>query len=284
MPEFAVIIPHYNDVVRLTRCLEALMPQIAGDVEVVVADNGSTESLEPVREQWPSARIVIQPEKGAGPARNAGVATTTAPWLGFLDADVIPSADWLAVARRIAADNIVWGGQVKMFDETPPLRSGAEAFETVFAFRVDSYLDKGFLATCQLVMARATFDAVGGFRVGVSEDVDWSRRAVAAGYQLALAPELQVSHPSRSDWPALLRKWRRLTSEGFLTEAWGAQGRLRWALRALAMPVSVLVHLPQVLTHPGLSGRERGRAVLTLVRLRGVRMVWMLKQALRGRP
>lgn len=58
MPEFAVIIPHYNDVARLTRCLDALMPQVTDDVEVVVADNASIESLEPVQARWPEIRII----------------------------------------------------------------------------------------------------------------------------------------------------------------------------------------------------------------------------------
>ena len=80
MAEVAIIIPHYNDVARLERCLEALMPQVGADVEVVVADNASTADLGPVRARWPGVRIVTQPEKGAGPARNAGVAATDAPW------------------------------------------------------------------------------------------------------------------------------------------------------------------------------------------------------------
>ena len=45
--EAAIIIPHYNDVVRLARCLRALLPQIRPGEELVVVDNGSTQDLAP---------------------------------------------------------------------------------------------------------------------------------------------------------------------------------------------------------------------------------------------
>ena len=87
VPAIAVIIPHYNDVARLARCLTALAPQLAPDVELVVVDNGSTDSLEPARAALPGVQIVTEPEKGAAPARNRGVAETTAPVLAFIDSD-----------------------------------------------------------------------------------------------------------------------------------------------------------------------------------------------------
>ena len=282
MYSFAIIIPHYNDVTRLERCLEALMPQVSSDVEVVVADNGSTESLAPIEVRWPNVRIVDQPEKGAGPARNAGVAATSAPWILFIDADCVPNPGWLARAREIADENAVIGGRVDVFHETPPPQSGAEAFETVFAFHMRGYLEKdAYLGSGNLITSRKVFDTVGGFRPAVSEDKDWSQRAAKAGFQLRFDDDFAVSHPSRQDWVALRRKWRRLTSERFLLEGQGA--RLRWALRAFLMPLSVLVHTPCVLRHPDLSGIEARRGVATLAKIRILRMFWMLRQVFSGR-
>lgn len=258
------------------------MAAVGDDVEVIVADNGSDQDLGPLQARWPQLAVVVEPRKGAGPARTAGAAAATGQWLAFLDADCIPEADWLATAREIAAEGVVYGGMVRVFHETPPPMSGAEAFEAVFAFRVSMYLERGFLPSCQLVMAKSDYGKVGGFRVGVSEDVDWSRRATEAGLRLDVCPALKIAHPSRSDWPALERKWRRLTSEGFLLDGQGAR-RLGWALKAVLMPFSVVVHARHILGHPDLSGREKGRGVITLIRLRLARMVWMLHQAVTGR-
>ncbi len=283
-PTHAVIIPHYNDVARLIRCLEALTAQDTTGVEIVVADNGSTQDLAPVKAAFRQVRFVTEIAKGAGLARNLGVASTTAPWLLFIDSDCVPASDWLAVGKAIATPGTIIGGRVDIFDETPPPRSGAEAFEAVFAFHMRDYLEtKAFLGAGNLVLPRSVFEDAGGFRSTVSEDVEWSQRAASKGYRLAFDDDFAASHPSRQDWPALERKWRRLAAETFQLEVSGVMGRLKWALKALAMPVSILVHIPKILAHPALSGLEKGRAVATLARLRLVRMGWMLRQALTGR-
>ena len=98
-PEIAVIVPHYEDVARLARCLDALSPQIGAEVEAVVVDNGSAAGLERVQRAHPGIRVVIEPSKGAAAARNRGVQETTAQALAFLDADCVPAPDWLERAR-----------------------------------------------------------------------------------------------------------------------------------------------------------------------------------------
>lgn len=279
-PTHAVIVPHYNDVTRLTRCLEALVPQLTSAVEVVVADNTSTDDLGAVRARFDTVRFVTEPAKGAGMARNCGVAATTAPGLIFLDADCVPQPGWLNRARQIGVTDAVVGGRIDVFDETPPPRSGAEVFETVFAFKQADYIArKGFSVTANLVTTRAVFDATGPFVTGMSEDMDWCRRAVSAGHSLRYDDALVVAHPTRQDWHALRKKWRRLTQEMYGLNGQGAKARLGWALRACAMPLSAVVHSPKVMAHPELAVGERLRGLATLFRLRSARASWMLAQA-----
>jgi len=284
MPQAAIIIPHYNDVPRLMRCLEALAPQLTEDTELLVVDNNSTETLAPVRAAFPDLRLVTETRAGAAEARNRGVAETTAPRLFFIDADCVPAEDWVAAAFAVCDSADVVGGEITVFDETPPPRSGAEAFERVFAFHNRDYIEnKGFSVTANLLTTRAVFETVGPFDPGVSEDFDWCQRATAKGYRLAYAGQLRVAHPARADWPALRKKWRRLTHESFGVNGAGPVARFRWALRALALPVTVLLHAPRVFRHPDLAGPgERWAALGILARLRLQRMVWMFSQVLRG--
>lgn len=284
-PSVAIIIPHHDDTLRLLRCLAALMPQLAAGDEVVVVDNGSTGSLAAVRAAHPGVRLVTEPQKGAAHARNRGVAETTAPRLIFLDCDCVPSPGWLAAARSVADRADLVGGRIDVFDETPGPRTGAQAFEAVFAFDNRVYVErKDFSVTANLVTRRDVFAATGPFVHGLSEDLDWCRRAAAKGFRLAYADDLQVAHPARGDWAALARKWRRLTDEGFGVNGRSPTRRAVWALRALAMPMSVLAHAPRVLRHPALRGPgERMRALATLAQLRLVRAGWMLRQAICGR-
>ncbi len=287
-PRVAVIIPHHDDAARLDRCLAALAPQLAalpGLAEAVVVDNGSPADPAPRVARFAGIRCVTETARGAAAARNRGVAETTAPVLAFLDCDCVPAPDWLARCRDAAGRGDLMGGRVDTFDETPPPRSGAEAFETVFAFQQRRYIaDKGFSVTANLVTHRAVFDAVGGMVPGLSEDMDWCRRATAQGYRLVYDDALRVAHPTRRDWPALRRKWRRTTDEMFALNGTDARARLRWGGRALAVIASGPAHLPKVWRAAALSGPERRRAAAMLLRLRGLRGIWMLRQAIGGGP
>lgn len=282
--QIAVIIPHYNDVRRLTRCLGALMPQVTDGIEVVVVDNGSTQDLNPIRTAFPDLHIVTETTKGAAEARNRGVAETTAPQLAFIDSDCVPEPDWITVAQEVGGRGDMIGGAVAVFEETPPPRSGAEAFERVFAFNNRRYVEQErFSVTANLLTRRDVFDATGPFVPGKSEDLDWCHRAVDLGYRIVYEDRLRVAHPSRQDWPALKRKWKRLTEEAFGVNGSTGVARVKWGIKAVLMPVSILAHAPKVLRHSALSRRERRAALVTLAQVRLARMVWMLRQTVRGR-
>lgn len=276
-PEVSIVVPHYNDLPRLQACLDALDRQTAerASFEIVVADNRSPCGLAEVeRIAAGRARVIDAPERGAGPARNAGVAASRGKVLAFTDCDCVPEPGWLAagVAALDSADAI--GGRMTVSVGDEAHMSGAEAFERVFAFNNRAYVeDKGFSVTANLFTTRAVFDAVGPFRVGVSEDVDWCRRAVSKGYRLAYAADAVAAHPARADWGELKRKWQRMNSERFLLEAHGAAGKLKWIGRHLSLPFSILAHAPKVASSPDLpDARARLLALGTLARLRLWRM------------
>lgn len=282
-PDLAVVIPHYNDADRLDLCLAALQKNDLRGVEIVVVDNDSPTPPDRLQPKYPDVRFVTETTKGAGPARNRGVAETTAPVLAFLDADCIPDPDWISVARAVAPTADLIGGRMDVFYETPAPNTGSEAFEKVFAFDQRTYVEvQGFSATANLVTSRAVFEDVGPFRALVSEDNDWCYRATDKGYRIVYADHLRISHPARPDWASLRGRWRRTTQEGYallLDQRPGLPGKSRWALKALAMPASAVVHLPRLLFSPKLATPgERVRGAGTLFRLRLLRMVWMLRQ------
>lgn len=279
-PRVSVVVPHYDDLDRLDRCLDLLMAQTfpAAEREIIVADNGSPQGEDAVRARIAGrARLVIAPEKGAGLARNVGVAAARAPLLAFTDADCLPEPGWLAAGLAALAHTDVIGGGMKVVPEHAGRLTGAEAFEHVFAFSNERYVrEEGFTVTANLFCARSTFDAVGPFRTGVSEDIEWSRRATAKGFHLAYAADAVVGHPPRPDWPALLKKWRRISDERFLLETQTVRGgRWRWLAKSWLMPASILAHAPRIWRSPDLSPAERRAALATLARLR----LWRLADA-----
>jgi GT2 family glycosyltransferase len=275
--EISVVVPHYNDLARLQTCLDALSRQsIARErFEIVVADNRSPCGLAAVeRVAAGRARVIDAPEKGAGPARNAGVAASTGRVLAFTDCDCVPEPGWIAggLAALDRADLV--GGRMVVSVGNEARMTGAEAFERVFAFDNRAYVEgKGFSVTANLFTRREVFDAVGPFCNGVSEDVEWCRRAVSKGYRLGYAAEAGVAHPARASWSELRRKWQRMNSERFQLEARGPAGKLRWAARSMTLPLSILAHAPKVAVSPALPNvRTRMAALVTLARIRLWRM------------
>lgn len=256
MIEVSVIVPHYRDLRGLDRCLAALGAQsmARSRFEVVVADNGSPEGVREVeRVVAGRAKVVVVDERGAGPARNGGVAASRGAVLAFTDSDCVPEPQWLAAGVEALARHDFVGGRVEMLVDDPRHPTPVEAFERVFGFDFETYITKkGFTGSGNLFVSRAVFDAVGGFRAQVSEDVDWSRRARAAGYRLGYAPDAVVGHPARRNWADLRSKWRRVNSESFHLMLGRRYGRAKWLGRSLLMPVSAVIHTPRVLRSPKL--------------------------------
>ena len=285
----SVVVPHYRDLASLDLCLAALERQTfpREGFEIVVADNASPEGREAVETVIAGrARLTIVPEKGAGPARNGGVAVSRGEILAFTDCDCQPEPQWLAEAVRALDDADFVGGGMKVLVDDPGRMTPSEAFEVVFAFQNETYVKrKGFTVTANLACPRRGFDQVGGFRVGVSEDYDWSQRATAAGFRIGYAGRAMVGHPARRTWPDLLAKWRRLNVETYAVFAARPMGRLWWFVRSLALPFSALAHTPRVLFTPKLTSfAQRRRGLAALYRLRLWRGLDCLRLSLRPPP
>ncbi|MEM6593505.1 MAG: glycosyltransferase [Pseudomonadota bacterium] len=281
MIELSIIIPHLNDVVRLRRCLDALAPQVSEAVETIVIDNGSDMDLGPVARDFPWVFFLTATERGAGPARNVGVGAAKGQRLAFLDCDCVPAQNWVAHILTMTGADRVTGGRVGTFDEGLGGFTSAQLFERVFAFDNARYIaDLGFSVTANLVTTRAVFDKVGPFRTGLPEDVDWCTRARIEGFRLVYDPELAVTHPTREDWRALCRKYRRVEEERFAIRD---QGALIWLILAFLTGISPLRDTIKVLRTTRLQGRmERLKCLQALYRLRLTRMLWMIQFLLRG--
>lgn len=271
-PRVSVIIPHYEDHKNLDRCLAALGAQTyAGPFEIVVADNGSPSGEAQLAATIAGrARIVSVSERGAGSARNGGVAVCRGDILAFTDSDCLPAPNWLGEGVAALQTFDVVGGQVAVSTADRLHVSSVEAFEIVFAFDNKSYVEKkGFSVTANLFTTRDVFRAVGGFRNGVPEDLEWCQRAASAGYRIGYASGALVTHPARRNWPELTRKWRRLVLESYNQTIVQPGGWLRWLLRIWITPLSAFVHSARVIRSPKLrSTSQRLGALAVLFRLR----------------
>lgn len=277
-PDISVIVPHLNDIGGLQQCLTLLAEQIVPGhaVEIIVADNGSDCGPAALEAAIAGrARLVIAPERGAGPARNAGVAAASGHILAFIDSDCQPDRNWLSagIAALDRADII--GGSVVIIKPVGRSPNGAESFESVFAFNMEDYVKrKGFAGSGNLFVRRSDFLFVGGFVTGKSEDMEWSHRATSKGLTLDYEPAALVFHPPRRNWIETRNKWLRVTEEMFQVAKDKNFGRLKWFIKCIALPPSAIFHLPKIIFCESLPARSRLNGSLMLVRIRVWRMIY----------
>lgn len=277
-PTVSIIVPHYDDLGRLDICLAALGRQTYPPtaLDIIVADNGSPAGeVEVLRLIDGRATLVTVTERGAGPARNGAVAVSKGEVLAFIDSDCVAEPDWVTHGVKALAHCDLVGGHVRVLVRDEGRMSGPEAFERVFAFDFKTYIEKKkFTGAGNMFCRREMFAAVGGFGTGISEDVEWSRRAQSLGFSLAYEPQAVVGHPARETWGELIAKWRRINRETFALTCRQPGGWWRWLARTLATPPSILVHLPVIWTSPKLSSpSQRFRASVTLTQIRLWRFV-----------
>src|SRR4051812_27997436 len=94
-PELSVIIPCFNERARLRRTIDDIRAWAAArgrTVEILVADDGSTDGTPDVARQWaadvPDLRVVALPSnQGKGSAVRAGMMAARAGLRAFVDAD-----------------------------------------------------------------------------------------------------------------------------------------------------------------------------------------------------
>ena len=87
----SIIIPIYNVEDTLQRCLESVLAQVDETMEVVLIDDGSTDSSGQIAEEMTAGRgncrLIQQTNKGLSAARNAGIEVATGDYLTFVDSD-----------------------------------------------------------------------------------------------------------------------------------------------------------------------------------------------------
>ena len=99
---FSVILPVYNVEAYLPACLDALLPQIEADTEVILIDDGSTDASAEICRQYAArypVRLLRQENRGVAAARNAGVGMAAGAYIVWVDPDDLPAADLLAAVR-----------------------------------------------------------------------------------------------------------------------------------------------------------------------------------------
>ena len=153
--------------------------------------------------------VVVRDEghqKGPAAARNEGWRKTTAPWVVFLDDDVVPDSRWCAdLVSDLDVPDHVGGSQGRIRVPLPFDRRPTDWERNVQG------LERARHATADMAYRRSLLERLGGFDErfprAFREDADLALRALGAGYELVQGRR-HVDHPvgPSSFWTSVSRQ------------------------------------------------------------------------------
>jgi GT2 family glycosyltransferase len=204
--------------------------------ETIVVD-ASAGRLDDVRDRFPSVRWIPFEPTGRptiAEQRNVGVVNSRGEVIVFIDASCVPDPGWLAAllgpivedGEAIVAGSHRSKGKPTLHDEDAHFVAGSR------------YLREA--PTLNLAVTKAVFAGIGGFdeSFGYGSDVDFTWRAVDAGYRIRYVPDAVVAH----DWGSPRSEIRRSFLYG--------QARYRLYAKHSRRRRSAWRHDPEALAYP----------------------------------
>ncbi len=132
----SIIIPAYNVEKYLRECLDSALSQTYINTEIILVDDGSTDSTPDIAREYASrdrrVRVFTQPHSGVSAARNAALRHVRGEWITFLDSDdcIFPHAlELLVTLGEQTGARVIYGGWTDNRDTKGPLTPLEAKFE-----------------------------------------------------------------------------------------------------------------------------------------------------------
>lgn len=231
IPTIAVIVPCYNEETTVAATCESLLALAypSDKLEVLLVNDGSTDGTAAAIARFashPQVRIIHKENGGKHTALNAGIALTTAEFIGCLDADsfvepdalreIIPCFARQEVAAVTAAMSVHKPGNFLQHMQNAEYIFGI-SFRHAIASINGLYVTPGPFSFYR----HSAIEKVGGFCHGhQTEDMEMALRLQRAGYEIENAPRARVYTKSPNTVAKLIKQRTRWTT-GFLRNVLG---------------------------------------------------------------
>lgn len=185
----SVVIPVFNGGKYLRDAIAGVLSQDVYALEIIIVDDGSTDDTAKIATGFGgSIRYHYQANKGAGAARNQGVAMTRGDFIAFLDADDLWTENKLkqqCAAFAADSDLDMVFGHIQQF-YSPELTVEERA-----GIGMPVEIMPGYHAGAMLVR-REAFHRVGFFNpaLRIGEFIDWYTRAMEKKLKNIMLPEV----------------------------------------------------------------------------------------------
>lgn len=139
----SIIIPVHNAERYLQKCLNSIVGQTRKDIEIIIVNDGSTDSSAAICEAYLSDPRVIyryQENAGVSAARNKGLSLATGEYICFVDSDDWLELDALERLQNETADIVIFNFYHGESTHCEPLPDGIYTNEELFPNMI-SYID-----------------------------------------------------------------------------------------------------------------------------------------------
>jgi len=207
--KISFIIPVFNRPRETEELLRSLSLQTDQDFEVIIVEDGSTNSSESVVEKYRNQLHInyfFKNNSGPGPSRNFGCEKANGEYLIFLDSDCVLPERYVQIVRETLERSYTdaFGGPDRAHEDFTN-------FQKAINFSMTSFLTTGGIRggnekmekfhprSFNMGFSKEVFGSTGGFSdMRFGEDVDLSIRILEQGYRTQLIREAFVYHKRRT--------------------------------------------------------------------------------------
>lgn len=247
MPKFSFVIPVFNVERYLDDCITSIINQTYKDFEIILVDDGSTDSCPSKCEEYKlkesRIKVIHQSNAGVAIARNVGISLASGDYLICIDSD-----DYLAdnnVLHKInnkTGDNVdvILYGYQKYYESDA---SFGEKVVPVLPNKCNAYTmltqvlhDNAYCGTAWTKAVRLSLikDYKILFRPGmISEDIDWYLNLLCHAKTFDSINDYAIVYRQRSGSISHSARLKSLTDNIWILEHWPAQ--FKWQLDDLKM-------------------------------------------------
>lgn len=188
----SVVIPVFNGANFLCQAIESVLSQTVRPMEIIVVDDGSTDSTADLCHHYRGdIRYFYQENQGPATARNFGIKKSSGEFMAFLDADDM----WLPGALEVLLSEIDLVAGCKI---VVGLVQGVGQNKEEWIKTEEPYFGFQFIAS---LIHRSIFSSVGLFdqSLRLAEDVDWFFRVREKGNKIRFLNEVVALYRRHKD-------------------------------------------------------------------------------------
>ncbi|TAE60389.1 MAG: glycosyltransferase [Nostocales cyanobacterium] len=204
---FSIVIPTYNRLPILQKCLRALEGQDLGDqnvitgYEIVLVDDGSTDGtldwLQVHKQEFPHLRCFEQDHAGPAAARNLGVEKALGDTIIFIDSDLVVLSNFLQAHSHALVKGKEQLGGDRLFTYGAVINTCNFENPTAEPYKITDF-SAAFFATGNVAIPKHWLTTAGLFDTGFQlygwEDLELGVRLKNLGLKLIKCPEAVGYH------------------------------------------------------------------------------------------